>query len=83
MTHIAFSPDGALLALAGQEQAIVHDVNRGEKIAVIADYVGPIAFSPDGLVLATGAHEDSHVVKLWAANSGRELLQVLAPIDAL
>ncbi len=76
VTHLAFSPDGTRLALASRKQVVVHDVQRNKKVTTITDDIGSIVFSPDGRILATGAHEDSHVVRLWETNSGRETRQV-------
>ena len=64
---MAFSPDGGLLATAGDD----HDVRlwhpgSGECLRVLTGHAGSVrslAFSPDGRMLATGS--DDQTVRLW------------------
>jgi WD40 repeat protein/energy-coupling factor transporter ATP-binding protein EcfA2 len=69
--HLAFSPDGTLLATAGQDGAKLWDVATGEELAFLTGhggYVWYVAFSPDGRLLATASADDT--VRLWAVPSG-------------
>ncbi len=71
---LAFSPDGALLATASQDNPIVlWDVATGQELYV-GDQGAPanrVAFSPDGtILLSTG--DNGQVVK-WEVATGREL----------
>jgi WD40 repeat protein len=72
-THLAFSPDGRLLALGGYDGLLeVWDMMLGQVVAASRGHKEPIhavAFSPDGRQLATGS-ADSTVV-LWDARSWR------------
>jgi WD40 repeat protein/serine/threonine protein kinase len=72
--EIAFSPDGLLLATAGDtgESAIrVWDVASGEVKHVLQGHrasVAGVVFSPDGLTLASASHDGA--VRLWNMESG-------------
>lgn len=78
--QIAFSPDGTLLAMAGENNtAVLWDVNSGQVVNTLRghdDDVTSVDFSPDGLVLATGSKD--RAVKLWHVPTGEEL----ATLDA-
>ncbi len=82
VAEIAFSPDGLLLATAGDtgESAIrVWDVASGDVKHVIQGhraYAAGMAFSPDGLTLASASHDGA--VRLWNMESGG-LVQTLQP----
>lgn len=69
---VAFSPDGALLAIAGSDRLVrIVDMASGKEIAELnpgdaaANYA--LAFAPDGSLLATGG--DDHGIHLWDTSS--------------
>jgi WD40 repeat protein len=71
---LAFSPDGKLLALGGQQQVEVWDAASGDEVRILAgdanDVQRALAFSPDGKMLATAG--SGSVIQLWEIASGKE-----------
>ncbi len=72
---LAFSPDGALLALGTQGRVEVWDAVSGDEVRVlqVPENHTPflLAFSPDGKALAT-VEMEAPVVRLWEVTSGKE-----------
>jgi WD40 repeat protein len=77
---LAMSPDGKLVAGAGEDPSIrVWDVATGKLTATLtghADWVQCLGFSPDGKILASGGQD--RVVRLWDVVAAKEMRQVPA-----
>jgi WD40 repeat protein len=73
---LAFSPNGRMLASAGQDlRILLWDTRTGKRIGrPLVGYpsrIFTLAFSPDGNVLASGDRD--HRIVLWDVRSGRRL----------
>lgn len=78
VTSLAFSPDGSLVAVAGQNvDLVVYDVASGQELqrwqASRLGWVNDVSFAPDGTLLT--ANDDGRVVR-WDARSGSELAEL-------
>ncbi len=71
---LAYSPDGATIATAGEDGAVIlRDAKTGHVLAQFEghrDAVCCLAFSPDGLTLASAGYD--RVVRLWDLPTRRE-----------
>ncbi|MBD2569967.1 WD40 repeat domain-containing protein [Anabaena lutea] len=74
---VLFSPDGEILAIAGNENITLWEVSSGEKIQTInRDHIpwgSCLAFSPNGQILAFTAFTGSDSIRLWDIKTGSEI----------
>jgi FOG: WD40 repeat len=74
ISHIAFSPDGRLLASGSYNWVKLWEASTGKELRRFTGAHEGIAFSPDGRWLATGGGGfNGSDVKLWEVSTGREL----------
>lgn len=75
VNSVTFSPDGKLVATAGDDRKVmVWNALTGEKLTILSGHKYPVrgvAFSPDGKLLAT-ASED-RTANVWESSTGRLL----------
>ena len=88
--NVAFSPDGKRLAswrISTRGEVKIWDAQTGQELTTFKGHTGPVfsvAFSPDGKRLASGSVTlnstngvlDAGEVKVWDAQTGRELLSL-------
>ena len=74
--HVAFSPDGHLLAVTGQNSVVVWDTVKHDWVGSLpAGWVLALAFSSDGKRLAS-ADLNTHAISVWNLETNQSLLSI-------
>jgi WD40 repeat protein len=80
---VAWSPDGAQLATAADDETVrIWDAATGRTIATLTghtDAVRAVAWSPDGAQLATAGNDET--VRIWDAATGRTVATLTGHTD--
>ncbi len=74
---LAFSPDGAHVAVSGNGPVEVHDLDGGDAETLRSGEGGTVAWSPDGRMLLGPGANDQPVV--WDTESWRQVTELVIP----
>src|SRR5262249_42286782 len=81
---VAVSPDGSVIASAGDDQTVrLWDTAANSELRALSGHTGKIravAFGPGSLLASAG---DDHTVRLWDWQTGIELATLQGPTKAL
>src|SRR2546428_21020 len=81
--HVAFSPDGKLLATAGFDNVIkLWEWPGGKEARTLAGHTGPVycvAFHPNGTTLASGSLDKT--IRLWNPADGKLIREIKGHTD--
>ena len=81
--HVAFSPDGKLLATAGFDNLIkLWEWPSGKEVRTLTGHTGPVycvAFHPNGNILASGSLDKT--IRLWNIADGKLIREIKGHTD--
>ncbi|MEK8016451.1 MAG: TIR domain-containing protein, partial [Candidatus Parabeggiatoa sp.] len=81
INHVAFSPDGSLIAGGGERSVHIWDATSGQRLHTLIGHtntVNHVVFSPDGKRLATTSDDTA---RLWEVKSGKPLATLSGHTD--
>ena len=82
--NIAYSPDGALLAVASSIGIWFYDATTGTEVNLLTghkSFVTFVAFSPDGTKLASGSWDTT--IRLWDVRTGKGIHTLAGHADSV
>jgi WD40 repeat protein len=81
--HLAFSPDGKLLATAGFDNVVkLWEWPSGKEVRTLSGHTGPVycvAFHPNGTMLASGSLDKT--IRLWNVADGKPIREIKGHTD--
>jgi WD40 repeat protein len=81
--HVAFSPDGKLLATAGFDNGVkLWEGSSGKEVRTLTGHTGPVycvAFHPNGTILASGSLDKT--IRLWNIADGKLIREIKGHTD--